>query len=80
MSKNKYGYIEVHGSGFPLSTLGPYDDRAQAVDEANRAYQRAVNTGSAHGIRFGVMDEKKSVKGRLVMVKSWKKYPNGPFT
>jgi hypothetical protein len=75
----KYGFIEVPGSGFPLSTSKPFDDRAAAVEEANAAYRRAVNTGRADGIRFGTLDDNGSVKGRLVMTKSWRKHPNGPF-
>ena len=75
----KYGYVEVHGSGFPLSYSEPFEDRKEAVEAANRAYSRAVNTGRAHGIRFGSMNEKKQVKGKLVMTKAWRKYPNGAF-
>lgn len=75
----RYGYVEVHGSGFPLKWSEPFDDRQTAVDEANKAYNRAVNTGCAHGIRFGTMDDKRHVKGKLVMTRSWRKYPKGPF-
>jgi hypothetical protein len=74
-----YRYVEVHGSGFPLVTSDPYETRAEGAVEANRAYRRAVNTGCAAGIRFGLSDEEGRVKGRLVMTKSHRKYPDGPF-
>jgi hypothetical protein len=79
MKRRQYGFVEVHGSGFPLKTSEHFDDKAEAVIGANRAYCRAVNTGSAAGVRFGMMDETGHVKGRLVMTKSRRKYPNGPF-
>lgn len=79
--KKQWGYVEIHTSGFPLRTSSPYDDRAEAAEAANRAYRAAVNTGSAGGIRFGVMSPDGTVKGKLVMTKSWRKYPypGGPF-
>ena len=79
MKRRRYGFVEVHGSGFPLKTSEPFDARTDAVKEANRAYCRAVNTGGAAGVRFGTMDEESRVKGRLVMTKSARKYPKGPF-
>lgn len=75
----KFCYVEVSGTGFPLKTSDPFEDRATAVTEANRAYRRAVNTSCADGIRFGTMDAEGHVKGKLVMTKSWRKYPGGPF-
>lgn len=71
--------MKVHGSGFPLGASDPFDDRQEAVSAANKAYLGAVNTGCAAGIRFGVMDEKGRVKGRLVMTRNWRKHPAGPF-
>lgn len=79
MKNGRYGFVEVNGAGFPLKTSDPLDDRAMAVQTANKAYQRAVNTGCAHGVRFGRMDGEGRVKGRLVVTKSWRKHPNGPF-
>lgn len=78
MSK-KYGFVEVHGSGFPLKTSEFFEDQASAASEANRAYFRAANTGCASGVRFGVMDDEGHVKGKLVMTRSAIKYPGGPF-
>jgi hypothetical protein len=76
----RYGYVEVHGSGFPLKTSDPFTDRGEAVSAVNGAYHKAVNTGCAAGIRFGVMDDKLRVKGRLVITRSWRKYGvRGPF-
>ena len=79
VKKSRYGFVEVHGSGFPLKASDPFDDRAIAVAEANRAYHRAVNAGGAAGVRFGTMDEEGRIKGRLVMTKSWRKHTSGPF-
>lgn len=77
--EKKYGYVQVHGSGFPLQTV-VVGDRRQAAEEANRAYRRACNTGCAYGVRFGVVSEGARIKGKLVMCKSWRKYVNkGPF-
>ncbi len=75
----KFGYVEIHASGFPLLTSVPFDSRAEGAAAANKAYLRAVNTGCAAGIRFGQMDGEGRVRGRLVMTKSWRKYPGGPF-
>jgi hypothetical protein len=69
----------VHGSGFPLKTSERYHDRNEARNAANKAYLRAVNTGCAHGIRFGTMDDQGRVTGKLAMTKSWRKHPRGPF-
>jgi hypothetical protein len=74
-----YGYVEVHGSGMVIKTSPGFSDRAEAVEEANRAFRRAVNTHCADGVRFGVMNDHSNVKGRLFMTKSWRKYPAGPF-
>ena len=75
-----WGYVEVHSSGFPLRTSSSYENREEAVSDANRAYRTAVNTGNAAGIRFGVIYDKGNVKGKLVMTKSWRKHPAGPFS
>lgn len=74
-----YGYAEVHESGFPLNTSDAFESCSTAAAEANKAYCRAVNTGCAGGIRFGIMDRDGRVRGRLVMTKAWRKYPGGPF-
>lgn len=74
-----YGYVEVHGSGMVIKTSQAFSDRAEAVAEANRSYNRAVNTRCADGVRFGIMDGHSNVKGRLFMTKNWKRHPGGPF-
>lgn len=74
-----WGYVEIHGSGFPLMRSDPFNDRKEAVAAANEAYLRAVKTGRAAGIRFGTMDAEGHVKGKPFMTKSHSKYPDGPF-
>ncbi len=78
--KRHYGFVEVHGSGFPLKCSKPFEDRGEAVAEANRAYRKAVNTGCAEGVRFGVVQPGGNIKGRLVLTKSWRRHLNGPFS
>jgi hypothetical protein len=72
--KREYGYVEVHGSGFPLRTVRVGADRAEAVKAANDTYWAAVRTERAHGVRFGIINEQEQVRGKLVMTKSWSRY------
>jgi len=80
--KREYAYVEIHGSGFPLRTVPCGADRADAINQANTAYWRAVNTECAHGIRFGVVKTTGSVNGKTHMTRLHRKFigKEGPFT